>query len=140
MTQPRRGAGPRSALGLLLAAFGPVLPGCGGEPKTYPVSGTVTWNGEPLPAGDVYFRPADPGGGTEAGKVVAGRFRFRARPGKKRVEIRASRLVPGRKTPMGSPLRLEYIPPRYNDQSTLSAEVSPGGGNEYEFKLEGKDR
>jgi len=30
------------------------------------------------------------------------------------------------------------VPAEYNDRSTLSAEVSPDGGNEYEFKLKGQ--
>jgi hypothetical protein len=122
----------------LLSAACLLVAGCSQEPKTYPVSGTVTLNGEPLKEGDVTFQSTDPAVSADAGKVVDGRFEFRARAGEKRVEIRCSQVVPGRTTPMGGPLRLEIIPPQYNDKSELTVNVSPDGRNEYEFKLDGK--
>jgi len=123
---------------LLIPVHSLLVSGCDQRPKTYAVSGTVTFNGEPLKEGDVYFYSSDSAVGTDAGKIVDGRFHFRSGLGKKRVEIRASRMVPGRTTPMGGPLRLEFIPAEYNDRSALSVEVSPDGGNEYEFKLKGQ--
>lgn len=128
---------PANVLLWLLFAIVAMLPGCSSSHTTYPVSGTVVLNGEPLAEGDIYFRSQDPAFGVDAGKVVAGRFSFRAKPGTKIVEIRASREVPGQKTPMGGPLRREYIPEPYNDNSKLEVEVSKDGKNEYEFKLEG---
>jgi hypothetical protein len=111
--------------------------GCGdGGPKTYAVSGTVSLDGRPLPEGDIYFYPLDPNISADAGKINAGQFAFRTKAGKKRVEIRASRVIPGKQTPMGGPVRAEFLPPRYNSQTTLTAEVLAKDANRFEFRLE----
>lgn len=48
---------PRVAAGLMMTAAA-VLAGCGSDaPTTIPVSGTVTYNGEPVTVGKVMFRP-----------------------------------------------------------------------------------
>jgi hypothetical protein len=110
--------------------------GCGdAEAKTYPVSGTVSLDGRPLEEGDIYFYPLDPNISADAGKIKAGQFEFRTKAGKKRVEIRASRVVPGKQTPMGGPVRAEFLPPRYNTQTTLMAEVLAKDENRFEFPL-----
>src|SRR2546428_8448163 len=110
--------------------------GCGdAEPKTYPVSGTVSLDGRPLEEGDIYFYPLDPNISADAGKIKAGQFAFRTKAGKKRVEIRASRVVPGKQTPMGGPVRAEFLPPRYNTQTTLTAEIPAHDQNRLDFPL-----
>jgi hypothetical protein len=112
------------------------LPGCeGAGPRTYAVSGTVTLDGRPLDDADVYLFPLDPNVSADAGKVKGGKFAFRAKAGRKRVEIHASRVVPGQKTPMGGPVKEESLPPRYNKASTLTADVRPGGDNRFTFAL-----
>jgi hypothetical protein len=118
---------------LLLATLGMVL-GCNAGPRKYPVSGTVTLDGKPVDGGFVYFIPLDPSVSSDAGKIEAGLFHFEARDGKVRVEIRASREVPGKRSPMGNIRKEEYIPARYNRQSQLEAEVLPRD-NVYEFQL-----
>jgi hypothetical protein len=138
MTPHRLASKTRPLLWLPTAAVCLLLAGCDSEPKTYPVSGTVSFNGQPLKEGDISFHPSDPAVSADAGKILDGEFHFHAKAGAKRVEIRVSQVVPGRTTPMGGPLRLEIIPAQYNDESKLAAHVSPDGGNEYEFKLEGK--
>ncbi len=42
---------------LLLAIAATVFTGCGGGPKTFDVSGTVTFDGKPIPAGRIDFFP-----------------------------------------------------------------------------------
>jgi hypothetical protein len=112
--------------------------GCGPSgPRYFDVSGTVTYNGQPLPIGDIYFVPEEAEYGTDAGKVKDGQFHFRAKEGKKRVEIRAARPVPGKKAADGLPYYEVYLPAKYNDQSMLTAEVGPDGPNSFEFKLQG---
>ena len=59
---------PFSLLGMVLA--GPLLAGCGGGPEFYTVSGTVTFRGAPLPAGEIRFAP-DARRGNEGPAVVA---------------------------------------------------------------------
>ena len=46
---------------LLLTAFFVVLAGCDSGLKTYPVSGTVTYDGQPLAGATVGFSPKNPG-------------------------------------------------------------------------------
>jgi hypothetical protein len=120
------------ASGLVLGA------GCGPSgPRYFDVSGTVVFDGQPVPEGDIYFVPEEPEYGTDAGKVQNGQFQFRAKEGKHRVEIRAARPVPGKLAPDGLPYFEVYIPAKYNDKSVLTAEVTPRGPNRFEFKLEG---
>jgi hypothetical protein len=129
-----RSAWRNSAL-LLFLAGGLLVLGCGRGARTYPVSGRVTLDGQPLETGDIYFMPVDPNVAADAGKITAGEFRFEAREGKMRVEIRASREVPGKKSPMGNIRKEEYIPARYNRETILEADVQPNGKNVYTFEL-----
>jgi hypothetical protein len=119
---------------LLLLAIAPL--GCGGSgPETYPVSGTVTFDGQPVPDGDILFVPADGKGLPDPGKIENGEFSFDAKPGPKRVEIEASRQTGPVDTSMGMAPRQPYIPACYNTETTLTAEVTPDGPNEFDFPL-----
>jgi hypothetical protein len=122
--------------GLVLALAS--LFGCGGSgPRTYPVSGEVSFDGTPVAEGDILFIPADPAVAPEGGKITNGRYQLRAKPGWQRVEIRASRPLPGPPGPMG-PVYADYIPEEFNSKSTLKAEVSPGGKNLFNFPLQSR--
>lgn len=110
--------------------------GCSGD-GLLTSTGTVSYDGKPLPAGAISFHPVDSRLAPQGGQISAGRFRVRTSPGRYRVEIRASRpkanapeLTPGMK-----PHEL-YIPARYNDESVLEAEVSAREPNEFTFELE----
>lgn len=118
------------AAGSLLAV------GCDtGGHKTYPVTGTVTLDGQPLKEADVLFLPLDPALGPDAGQVRDGRFAFRAKAGRKRVEIRTSRPV-RIKTAMGeTTIWKNSLPARYNSQSTLQAEVRAQSENDFTYDL-----
>ncbi|WP_152052910.1 hypothetical protein [Tautonia marina] len=53
--------------------------GCGGDGlgKRYPVSGTITYKGEPVPHGNIFFVPDDPNTGRAAsGSISEGRYRL----------------------------------------------------------------
>jgi hypothetical protein len=129
------------SLGLLVSFSA----GCGSSPKgpaTHPVSGTVTFDGEPLKTGDIQFEPEAAGTGPDAGAIVNGKFSFRAKAGKKRVKITASRDVAGKtmKGAMGEdiPVREDFVPERYNAKTELTADVQPKGANAFDFKLTSK--
>jgi hypothetical protein len=115
------------------------IAGCGsGEPATYEVRGTVEWKGEPVTDGYVNFFPD---GGqpvkADAGKIANGAFVFRSTAGPKTVEIWANREKPGQTSKvMGMREKEQYIPAKYNSQSTLKAEVTPAGPNQFTFKLD----
>ena len=101
------------------------------------VSGTVTFQGEPVPQGDIFFKSLDSSIGTYAGKVVDGHYSFDCRLGEKTVEIRGYREIPG-KFVYGSggkkPAIEMFIPRQYNTRSELTADVTPTS-TEHNFDL-----
>ena len=102
--------------------------GCGKAPglETVEATGTVTWNGAPLPAGDILFEPAQSPGNPSAGKIINGEFKLRTTPGKKKVQIHATRDTGIMDPVMKSPKREAYIPEEFNANTRLTAEVTPG--------------
>ena len=125
---------PRLLLTLLVLTTATLSAGCGGDGK-YPVSGTVTWNGEPIPNGHIIFTPDDAAIAPDAMQFTDGSFSFRASPGTKRVEIFADR-------PLGEPDPImnvvaheQYIPTRYNEETELAANVTAEGPNQFQFDL-----
>ena len=98
------------------------MAGCNRDGK-YPVSGTVSWNGEPIEKGHITLTPVDPSIGPDAGLITNGSFSFRASPGEKKVEILADRPIASAKANavMGGLVPHEqYIPVRYNEQTELA--------------------
>lgn len=114
------------------------LAGCSpSTPTTYPVSGAVSFDGKPVDNGDIVFVPMDHALGPDAGKICAGKYSGWAKAGKCRVEIRAVAIGPD--TPRddtGAPIVTNYVPARYNNQSELTAEVSAGAKNVFDFSLQ----
>jgi len=122
----------------LLLGWIAIVCGCGQTgPRTYPVSGTVTFNGKPVAEGDIVFIPPDRSLAPEGGRIVDGVFAMRSKEGKCRVEITASEVGPNTPRVDGVPLITNYIPARYNSRSVLSAEVAPDGENTFDFRLKG---
>jgi len=126
------------ALGLTVTLLG-CGPG-GGELSTLPVTGQVTFNGAPLPEGQILFRTTDAEKRGFAGPISGGSYSLQTVPGKMTVEITASRLIPGKfnndnGTP--EPVGEMYIPAEYNSASTLQAEVVSGGSNKFDYELKG---
>jgi len=122
-------------LGCLCGALGCLL-GCSTAAKPIPVSGTVNLDGQPLAEGQVTLLGEKTA--PETFTVKAGSFQGEAKPGKKRVEIRAFKL--GKPTKMGD-TEIEatpenYIPAKYNTESTLTAEVAAGGLNPNKFDVQ----
>lgn len=115
--------------------------GCSGGdgPATYPVAGTVTFDGQPIKEGDILFVSDNPAFGPDAGKITDGRFSLMAKEGKMRVKITAVRELPGpaKKGAMGEEIKPseQFIPPCYNDKTTLTVNVPLADGKEIEFAL-----
>ncbi|MCC9607129.1 hypothetical protein LOC68_14385 [Blastopirellula sp. JC732] len=108
-----------------------------GPPK-YPVSGMVTYQGDPIPDGMIVFFPTEPGGGAQVGvKIVDGKYAGKTTDGVMRVYVEASRPGPMVKDDMGVMHEsLDwYIPSKYNDQSTLTCEILPEDNKELNFDL-----
>lgn len=101
-------------------------------PKMVPVSGTVTFVGKPVEKGEILFQPGEPGIAPDGGAIENGAFAFKAKVGKRTVQIRASRAI--KMTDMG-PLMEQFIPAKYNANSDLVQEVKESGSNRFTFDL-----
>ena len=110
--------------------------GCG-RPTTYPVSGTVTYNREPIPEGYIAFVPEGPGRGG-GGRITNGRYSITAQAGKNRVEITASKAVPLPRGEVGMNGAKEevrqYLPTRYNFETELRADITQATTLDYKLK------
>jgi hypothetical protein len=126
--------------GVLLVAMVLMGAGCDRGPRRYAVSGTVTFDGQPVERGEVSLVPDVAAQAPEGGPIEAGRFQFQALAGKKTVRIRGSRPLPPERqdNPEMGLLYEDFIPARYNRESTLIVEVTPGGKNVFTFDLTGK--
>ena len=106
------------------------------------VSGTITFDGKPLPEGFVSFvSPAE--GRFETFPIKEGRFAGKAGLGQRTVEVIAVRDVRpaaaggGDKGPPQA-LRENYLPAKYSTASTLTANVTDSGANVFDFDLQSK--
>jgi hypothetical protein len=132
----------RCALILLLLLAVCVLAGCaGGSGDRQPVTGLVTYKGEPLQNGSIEFIP-HPGVKTSSGAMITnGRFTIPTNkgldPGIYTVKISAQEGGGATDEPGGLPGKepKELIPAKYNSKSTLTKEVKKGDTN-FEFKLD----
>jgi hypothetical protein len=108
--------------------------GCGGGPERLSVGGQVTLDGQPIPDGEIVFRPAAPTKGpTAAGSIENGAYLIPENrgpvAGSYAVSIEAMRKT-GRKIKADilgdakTDQYEQYLPARYNEQTTLSAEIS----------------
>ena len=80
--------------------------GCGddsGLPRRYPVSGKVTYNGQPLGHGNISFTSVDPNGRAASGTITDGRYTLTthdpddgALPGSYKVSIMAKKTDPSK--------------------------------------------
>jgi len=123
------------------------IAGCG-EPGRggLRVAGSVTLDGQPMPAGSVVFVPTGKGH-KAAGEIVAGEFVIDESdgpiPGQYRVEVYASE---SSDVPLDDPLAYArsapHVPPpnpvaaRFNTQSTLRETVAADGENSFSFQVE----
>lgn len=103
------------------------------EPEMYDVSGTVSLDGRPLEQGGILFKPPADRLTPSSGVIEGGEFSLKARAGLSRVEIRSPKEGPNPTNRMSR--FVESIPERYNEKSTLTADVIPGASNRFEFRL-----
>ena len=124
-----------------------VFTGCGGDtggPVLHTVSGTVSFDGEPVQDGRILFRSKDADGKAYSAPITNGEYEVQAVAGSMTVEITASRIVPGKFGEAASPdepappLSEMYIPEQFNSKTTLTAEIDAGGDNTVPFDLSSK--
>ena len=119
----------------MFLGFAVAIPGCGdsGPPK-YKVTGNVTWEGSPLPEGDIILTPTD-GGIPDHGKISAGTFEMQATEGAKTVSIMATHAAAEVDPAMGAAPQQQYIPHRYNANTELTATIQANDTNQLQFDL-----
>ncbi|NLE39896.1 MAG: hypothetical protein GX621_17905 [Pirellulaceae bacterium] len=139
-------AKPRSGCFLLLVAAVAAASGCG-ENRRQGIEGTVTFDGRPIPNGNISFIPQGDARGPAAGAVIKdGRFAIDPAKGTFagtfRVEIVAARetaeAVVDPVTGERVSLREQYIPAKYNVESELTADIKEGEPNRLEYDLTSK--
>lgn len=121
-----------------------VTSGCSGAGGTsfdnlVPVSGTVTFNGEPLEQGFVSFAPVDPQGQSATGKIADGKFTMQTTvsapgvvAGKYKVMIESTD-TPDAPTAAAKPQELypkpiNLIPEKYRHPETSGLEIEVASG------------
>ena len=116
----------------LLITLALVTLGCGGgeDDGKQAISGTVTWNGAPLPSGNISLVGA--AGETDAAVVTDGAFEIRSKPGEKSVVVTAEKkgaMIPastgveaGRMPAMES--TYQYLPKEFNSKTTLKQTIA----------------
>ncbi len=131
-----------SALGILL------LSGCGTDgPERVPVSGKVTFQGQPVKLGEMRFFPIE---GTIASMTGAqikdGLYEVAHRGGVQvgthkveilAFEIKADKPSSGEEKVYGGPARRQYLPEKYHKKTELKLTIESGSGHvTHDFELE----
>jgi hypothetical protein len=133
---------------LLTSTLIAALAGCAPSgPTRAPIQGKVTVGGQPLAAGRILFTPAAPNQGpATSARIEAGQYKIAKSEGpivgKNRVEVEAD-LNLG--FPIddeaafakrgGKPLPPNPIPPAFNSQSNLTADVKAGEENAFDIAI-----
>ncbi len=121
--------------------------GCGGSAdKKIAVSGSASFDGEPIENGEIEFKPTESGGRPAVGTIVGGKYRiseqFGAKPGNYSVSITARRQTevqgPGNPYATDAVATEQYIPPKYNANTTLQVDISAASAV-HDFQLVSKD-
>jgi hypothetical protein len=126
-----------------------VLAGCGSQSykgaKRYPLSGKVTYDGQPVDWGSIAFLPTSGDQRVSGGVIENGAYSVPeengANAGKHRIEIHWLKLTGKKYLDRDSgemaDERKEALPPRFHTESTLRAEVGKGQTN-FDFDLKSK--
>ncbi len=113
--------------------------GCNSSPRDVPVTGTVTYQNQPVESGEIVFADAAGSAPSAHAQIVGGKYALRALPGAKQVRITATRET-GKMLEGGMgvqvPERVDLIPAQYNTSTTLTCTVEPGDNKPLDFKLE----
>lgn len=115
-----------------------LLGGCGEsgpeKPKLYPVSGTVTLDGQPLADGSIVLDPEDGKSIASQGGIKDGAFKFESPEGPKIVRISASKET-GEKDEYGSLISVSLVAPEFNSQSGIKVNIAAGENKDLKFEV-----
>ncbi|MCA9249222.1 MAG: hypothetical protein KDA42_19000 [Planctomycetales bacterium] len=119
--------------------------GCGESTDRLHLHGEITYRGQPLEQGHITFLTTGPSSGPVCGAVIRdGKFDIPTAKGLKPGAYRVAISSPGGEAPQtpeeiaagASARALEMLPPKYNGETTLTAEVTAAGPNQFDFHLE----
>lgn len=119
-------------LGLGLSLVASFFAGCGERgPERVPVSGTVTYNGKPLPEGTVRFVPVQTSPVPSSGATITeGKYTANASGGVPigtyHIQIEAYRHVKGGPGSLHENVLQQYVPRKYNTNTQLQITIEPG--------------
>ena len=127
-----------------------LLIGCGGgsDLERMVITGKVTYQGQPVADGLIRFVPSGATKGPPAGAAIKdGQYEVKAAGGVPagtcRVEIKGFNPLPQSNKPPGGPdlvmmreAKEQYIPMKYNRESTLEVTISADGGQVHDFDLQ----
>jgi len=124
------------ACGIALMAC---LTGCGRSDGLTEISGTVSYDGQPVKQGAITFLPADGKGPTAATPIADGKYSVKVAPGKKLVKIEGYKVTGQHPFSASNPRIVvdqeQILPPRYNTQSELTRDIA-SGDHRCDFTLE----
>lgn len=106
--------------------------GCGGSATVGTVSGTVTFDGQPLADGTIAFNSVDGSSPTAGGKITNGSYSVEVSKGPQKVIINSAKVVGSRPAYAGDPnspmidITQEILPEKYSSplKTELTVEVS----------------
>jgi hypothetical protein len=115
--------------------------GCGAPTDKHEVAGHVTLDGVAISTGSIRFVPSEETGTSAGTTIEQGEYLIPGekglRVGKYRVVISAAdSSVPEVSVQGQAPVARELVPPRYNINSELQAEVTEEGENRFDFSLD----
>ena len=128
---------------LFIALFLALMSGCKND-GLIGVSGQVICDGKPLESGAIHFTLVDQADQIFSSKIIDGKYDLRAREGKMIVRIYGTRSEVHPNPPprpafqkSDGPVMREvlFLPPKYNMESTLTAEVS-SSNRKFDFTVE----
>ena len=128
----------RAAPCLLILSLA-LLVGCGSGGDMGTVSGQVTMDGQPLADAQIAFYPAD-GRPAQGTTDAEGRYTLQYTPDQPGAPVgtHTVRITVAQVSGEGQARVKETVPPRYNVQSELTAEVKPGKNDNVDFDLTSK--
>lgn len=100
----------------------------------YRVHGAVTFDGKPVEKGYVNFLSPDQSERAATSPIEHGQYDAMVRPGKRKVEILATEDAGPVDPTMGQAPQRQYIPDKYNIETTLEFDVAEGD-NPKDFEL-----
>ncbi|QDT64893.1 hypothetical protein [Calycomorphotria hydatis] len=121
-----------SRLSCLVLFWVAVLGGCSDGPPKYTITGAVTFEGSPIDDGTIIFRHMEGNGQTYSTRIEDGKYSVEAIAGPMRVEVRATREIPGEfdepAPGVKVPKKEMHIPLIYNANSELTVDVTKDQG------------